>query len=568
MDKGNRKIVVVGGVAAGPKAAARLRRLDPQADITIVEEGAFLSYAGCGLPYFVGGDVDEIQALMSTPVGIPRDAAFFREVKNIRVRERTRALAIDRQAKTLRVRDLTTGNETILAYDKLVLATGGAPVAPPLPGADLAGVHRIWTPEDALALRRRMREKGVQDIVVVGGGLIGLEMAEAFAQWGMRLTVIEAAPHLLPGLLDGEMAFQVAKHLRSQGVAVYAGETVQAIVGDSQGRVQAVQAAGREMPAQVVLLATGVRPNARLAEAAGLALGPQGGVAVDERLRTSDPDIFAGGDCVEHLDRMRGKTTYAPLGSTANKHGRIIGDNLLGRGAFFGGIVGTTVAKVFAYHVGKTGLTETQAREAGYDAVTALAPATDAPHYYPTRQLVFLKLVADRKTRRLLGCQTTGPGEGVKRIDVAATALYFQAAVDDLARLDLGYAPPFATAVDLLAHGAHIVCNKLDGIARGLSPAEVQAKRERGEDFVWLDVRSPGEVKQARIDDPRVRHIPLGELRRRLGELPRDREIIAFCQFSVRGYEAQTILDGAGFPRTAFLDGGAAAWPYDLVEGA
>jgi rhodanese-related sulfurtransferase len=271
---------------------------------------------------------------------------------------------------------------------------------------------------------------------------------------------------------------------------------------------------------------------------------------------------------VENKHLITGEWAYAPLGSTANKHGRVIGTNIAGGDEVFPGILGTAIVKVFDYNVGRTGLTEQEARQRGYNVVTCLAPGPDKPHYYPTAQTLLIKLIADADTRRLLGIQAVGPGEADKRVDVAATALRFKATVDDVATLDLAYAPPYSQALDNLIHAANIVRNKIDGLAESISPQEVKAKMDRGDDFILLDVRSPAEYEAVRIEDPRVRLIPLGRLRPSLDDLPRDKEIIPFCKISLRGYEAYRILKGAGFTNVRFMDGGIVAWPYELKQGA
>jgi rhodanese-related sulfurtransferase len=281
-------------------------------------------------------------------------------------------------------------------------------------------------------------------------------------------------------------------------------------------------------------------------------------------MQTSDPDIYAGGDCVESHHLVSGQKIHWPMGSAANKHGRVIGDNLVGRKTAFSGVVGTAVLKAFDHNVGKTGLTEKQARDLGYTVVSTLTPSPDSPHFYPDNKLILVKLVADAHTGKLLGAQVMGPGEAVKRVDVLATAIRFGAGVNEVSELDLGYAPPYSTAIDVAAHAANIIQNKMTGLAKSISPMEVKAKLERGEDFVWLDVRSPQEFEQIRLDDPRVKLIPLGKLRERAGELPRDQEIIAFCKVSLRGYEAQRILEGLGFGQVRFMDGGIVAWPYAM----
>jgi rhodanese-related sulfurtransferase len=315
-------------------------------------------------------------------------------------------------------------------------------------------------------------------------------------------------------------------------------------------------------------MAVGVRPNDQLARNAGLEVHEKGGILVNEQMQTSDPDIYAGGDCVLCKHLISGQMVYVPLGSTANKHGRVIGTNLAGGKAAFPGILGTAVAKHCDFNIGCTGLTEKKARELGYNVVTTLSPAPDHAHYYPGAKVIFVKLVADADTRKVLGVQVVGPGEASKRVDVVATALSFGATIDDLATLDLGYAPPYSGALDNIIHAANIIRNKLDGIASTISPIEVKAKADAGEDFVLLDVRGPAEYQTMRIKDPRVKLVPLGKLRASLDELPKDAEIIPLCKISLRGYEAQRILQGAGFENVRFMDGGVVAWPYEIATGA
>jgi NADPH-dependent 2,4-dienoyl-CoA reductase/sulfur reductase-like enzyme/rhodanese-related sulfurtransferase len=568
MEKRKMKVVIIGGVATGPKTAARLRRLNPEAEITIIERGKILSYAGCGMPYYVSGDIADYGSLNSTPAGVPRDSLFFRNVKNINVLNRTLARSIDRNNKTVEIVHVETGESRSLSYDKLVLATGGQPIDLPIEGVGLNGVFRLWQPEDAIAMSEVISSKGVKTAVIIGAGLIGVEMTEALTKRGVDVTVVEMMPHILPGLLDEEVAAYLTRYIRSQGVDILTGSRVEEIVGNDQGVVTKVIVLDADIPADMVLIAVGVRPNSKLAQEAGLKIGKRGGIVVDKYLQTNDPDVYAGGDCVENTHLITGEDVFVPLGSTANKHGRVIANNVMGYREKFNGILGTTVVKVFNYNVAKTGLTERQAREAGFDVVTALSAAPDSAHYYPTHKPLLLKLIADRKTKKILGLQAVGAGETVKRVDVIATALAFGATVDDLPALDIGYAPPYSTAVDIAAHAANILRNKMDGIAKALTPMEVRAKIERGDDFIWLDVRSPAEHREKRIEDPRVKLIPLGMLRQRLDELPRDKEIIAFCKISLRGYEAQTILDGEGYKDVKFMDGGIDAWPYEVVFGA
>jgi NADPH-dependent 2,4-dienoyl-CoA reductase/sulfur reductase-like enzyme/rhodanese-related sulfurtransferase len=561
-----KKVVVIGGVAAGPKAAARLRRLDPTAEITIIEQGDLVSYAGCGTPYYIKGDIHEFGELIETPVGTPRDAVFFRKVKDIGVRTRTLAESIDRENKTVTLINLETSERETIPYDQLVLATGGMPVRPPIPGIDLGHVYTLRSPHDAQAIRDAIDAGGVRRAVIVGAGLIGLEMCEALATCGLEVTVVEMFPHVLPGLLDVETATFVGRHAKAQGINLVLGEKVVALEGNDQGRVSCVRTEGRALDADLVIVSVGVRPNDQLARNAGLDVHPKGGILVNERMQTSDPDIYAAGDCVLCTHMVSDETTYVPLGSTANKQGRVIGTNLAGGDETFAGILGTAVAKHCDFNIGSTGLTETKARALGYDVVATLAPAPDHAHYYPGAKVIFVKMVADAKTRKLLGVQVVGPGNAAKRVDVIATALRFGATVDDVATLDLGYAPPYSGALDNVIHAANILRNKMDGVAKTISPLEVKAKMDAGEDFVLLDVRGLAEYEAMRIEDKRVKLLPLGKLRASLDQLSKDEEIIPFCKISLRGYEAQCILEGAGFKNVRFMDGGVVAWPFEIAK--
>ena len=555
------RVVIVGGVAAGPKVASKVIRLCPDADVTIVEKGEFLSYAGCGLPYYVSGVVEEQKELMCTPIGVVRDPVFFQNVKNVRVLSRTKAVAVDRDAGRVKVRDLTDGSESWLDYDKLVLATGATPVVPPIPGVEQNGVFRLHGVRDAEGIREALADQKARDVTIVGGGLIGVEATEALAEHGCRVTIVEMLPQIL-NMLDWEVARLVERHLESHGVKVRTGTTVTAVEGN--GRVERVVTDAGTWPADIVILAIGVRPNVGLARDAGLDIGETGGIQVNDHMQTSDPDIYAAGDCVQMHDLLTGKPAYVPLGSTANKQGRVVAVNVCGGDEPFPGIVGSTVCKVFDYCVARTGLTEKKARDEGHDVVTALAPAPDKAHFMPEAKPLFLKLVVEAATRRLLGAQATGPGDGSKRIDVAAMAVTAGMTVDQLANADLSYAPPFSPAMDNIITAANVARNKLDGHMVGVSPMGVKRMLDEGRDFFFLDVRSPGEYEQVRL--PGATLIPLGALRSRLEEVPRDMPIVAFCKISLRGYEAALILRANGFEDVRVMDGGIAMWPFETIK--
>ena len=392
-----------------------------------------------------------------------------------------------------------------------------------------------------------------------------MEVCGAFVSRGCQVSVLEMMDRLVPALLDEDNSLLLERYLMDNGVDVRKGSRVVRLLDDGTGRVAGVETAdGQRIDADLVVMAIGVRPNVELAKEAGLEIGETGAIAVNEFLQTSDPDIYAGGDCVENTCMITGMKVYAPLGSTANKHGRVIGDNVTGGSTEFPGVTSTTVFKVLDYNIGTTGLNSREAEKLGYNVVASVAPRGEYAHYYPDSKSIIIKMIADRETSKLLGAQVIGPGEGVKRIDVAASVLRFGGEVKDVADLDLGYAPPFSTAIDPLAHAANIIRNKIAGLAHGISSTELKSKLVDDGDFVLLDVRTHGEVETEPFNDPRVVHIPVQDLRRRHEELPKDREIITFCRTSVRAYEAERILKGRGFKDVKFLDGSLKAWPFDV----
>jgi len=559
-----KRIVVIGGVAAGPKAAARARRLDPEADITIVEQDEILSYAGCGLPYYISGVVDDRRDLISTPIGVLRDPQFFAKVKNIKVLNRTRAIAIDRQAQEVEVQSVATGERQRLPYDKLVLATGAEPVEPPIPGKDLKNVLRLKRLEDADLFRETMQNQACPYVVIVGGGLIGMEMTEAVSECGSAVTVVEMLPHVLP-MLDADMAALLEKHMRGQGVTVKTSTRVMRMEGDEQGYVKSVVTSDGSFPAQLVLLSIGLRPNVTLAQQAGLLIDPSGGIHVNEYMQTSDPNIYAAGDCAAKTCFVRGTGCFLPLGSVANKEGRVAGSNAVGQVERFPGVAGATAAKVFDWNMGRAGLSEEQAAQLGIPVVSAVVSAPDKPHYYPGAKPVILKLIAEKANRRLIGIQGVGPGEIIKRIDVAVTAMTGRMTVDDVAHLDLAYAPPYSEAMDILIVGANVLRNKMDGLFQGVQSTDVQALQQAGADFMLLDVRSPDEYAAGTI--PGSTLIPLGAVRSRAGEIPRDKRVIAYCKTSLRAWEAVRILAGLGYANVEVLEGGVTAWPFEVKKG-
>jgi pyruvate/2-oxoglutarate dehydrogenase complex dihydrolipoamide dehydrogenase (E3) component/rhodanese-related sulfurtransferase len=391
--------------------------------------------------------------------------------------------------------------------------------------------------------------------------LIGVEVVESLLEYDCHITLVEMMPHILR-MLDWEMARLVERNMELYGVKVLTNTTVTSFEGE--GKVSAVITSRGRLPADLVVLGIGVKPNADLARAAGLQVGVTSGIKVNESLQTSDPDIYAVGDCAESMDLVTGKPCYVPMGSTANKQGRVAAINICGGQDRFPGILGSAVCKVFDFCVARTGLTEAAARQLGYNTVTVLVPEADHPHYMPQAKLIIIKLVVDKATRKLLGAQAVGPGEGDKRMDIAAMAITAGMTVDQLSKVDLCYAPPYSPALDNIITAANVARNKLDGLVSGITPMEVKAQLDAKKDFLFLDVRTPLEFKQEHL--PGSTLIPLGELRSRLGELPKDKEIVTFCKVSLRGYEAARILQGAGFTHVRVMDGGVAVWPFDDAD--
>lgn len=558
------KIVIIGGVAAGPKAAARARRLLPEAEITIIDRGELVSYGSCGLPLMLQGMVPGLDALTSTTYGLKRDLDWFHHEKDIQFRIRTLAEGIDLKRGEVSLLDLEDGKSYKLPYDQLVLATGATPFVPPIPGMDGEGVTVLHHPQDAVRVHRKVKE-GANRILIIGGGLIGLEVAAALATPKRQVTVVEREPQLLPGLLDPELALLIREEMETNYVTVRTGEEVAAVETGDEGKMM-VHLPGDRLEVDLVIVACGVRPNVTLAQECGLAIGSTGAIAVDEYLRTSDPNIYAAGDCVENKHLVSGRPVYVPLASTANKQGRVVGSNLAGLKETFPGIMGTGVFQVFELNGGKTGLTEKEALQMGYPVITGFTAGLDSAHYYPLHGHGVIKLVACAETKRLLGAQVVGPGELIKRLDVFSTAIQLGATMEQVAGLDLGYAPPFATPIDMGLHAVNTLRNKTQGWLHSVSLREFKELLDSNPELLILDVRTPEEVEDNPLSFDNQLRIPLYELRGRLGEVPKGKKIITVCQLGIRGYEAQRILTGAGFDDVSVLEGGVYGLPKSMLE--
>ncbi|MCO5308272.1 MAG: FAD-dependent oxidoreductase [Austwickia sp.] len=533
------KVVIVGGVAAGMSAATRLRRRDEDAHIVVFERGEHVSFANCGLPYYVGGVITERDALLlQTPASL---AARFR----IDVRTRHEVVAIDRAAKTVRVRDLAAGTESNESYDALVLAPGAAPFVPDFPGADRALALRNIADVDRM---HAAVAKQPRTAVVLGAGFIGLEMAENLVKRGVRVTVVELADQVLAPL-DPEMAALVQQRLTDQGVRVCTGTQVSAYDGSS-----ATLGDGSTVPADLLIAAIGVRAESTLAADAGLATNARGGIVVDEQQRTSDPAVYAVGDAAQKRDAIDGGPAMVPLAQTANRHGRLVADVITGRVGAAAPVLGTAIVGLFGLVVAATGWNEKRLRAAGRAIRVIHTHPADHAGYYPGAQQMSLKLLVDADTDAILGAQGVG-GAGVdKRIDIIATAIRGGLTASDLADLELAYAPQFGSAKDPVNMLGFIADNMATGMAETIQWHELPAAVEAG--AAVLDVRSPSEFADGAI--PGAVNLPVDELRDRLAEVP-DGDLVVHCAVGLRGYIAAQILTQRG-RRVRNLDGGIRTW--------
>ena len=548
------RVLVVGGNAGGASAAARLRRLDENAEIVVYEKGDYISFANCGLPYHVGGVIpDRSQLLVQTPQSM-------KERFNIDFLTGHEVTAIDRQAHTVTVRNLATGSEVVDHYDKLILAPGGSPVRPPIPGIDNKGITPLWTIPDMDRIVAAVHG-GARRAVVVGGGFIGVEVAENLREQKLDVALVEMLPQVL-SFLDPDMAAYAHQELLTHGVELHLGDGVASFAEGTGGGLMVTLSSGTRLTADLAVLAIGVRPNTQLAEQAGLAIGPTHGVVVDDHLRTSDPDIYAVGDVVEVEQFVTKSRALIPLAGPANRQARIAANNIAGQDDTYTGTQGTSIVKVFDLAAGATGANAALLTRLGiaFRSVT-IHPGQHAG-YYPGSTPLHIKLLYGQDGR-ILGAQATGYDGVDKRIDVLATAIRMGATVDDLTDLELAYAPPFGSAKDPVNMLGFVAQNDLTKVAESVAPEQLKDELARG--AVLLDVRQPEETSCGII--PGAVTIPLPELRARLGELPKDRKIIVtYCKVGLRGYVAQRILAQHGF-QVANLSGGYISWEAATTRG-
>ncbi len=533
------KILVIGGVAAGTKTAAKLKREDRSLDVTLIAKDKEISYAGCGLPYYIGGLIeDRSDLVVNTP-------AKFAALTGVEVFTGREAVKLNSSEKTVEAKNLETGETELYSYDRLVIATGASAVLPPIEGIDKAGVFKLRTPDDAVFMRDYMEANSVKKAVVIGAGFIGLETAENLKALGIQTTVIDFAPQVMPNILDPEIANYVKKHLMKQGIRVITGTKAEAVLGD--GQVTGLKTSAGTLPCTLLAAAAGIRPNTAFLADSGLDLF-KGTIKVDNRLKTNLPDVYAVGDCAMVTNRITGEAKWAPMGSSANLEGRTLAGILAGKEKSFPGVLGTAVVKLPALNCARTGLTEIQAAEAGYQVITALAVTDDKAHYYPDSSFFITKLIADKDSHKLLGAQILGPGAVDKMADIAVMGISMGARLEDFENTDFAYAPPFSTAIHPFVQAVYILLNKLEGTLVSMTPAEYAA----------------GKADKYRVIDvapvPSIHGADFVDLAKVNGELPgiaRDEKLLLVCSKGKRAYFLQNRLRHFGYTNTVVLEGAA-----------
>ncbi len=535
------KILIIGGVAAGATAAAKVRRISPTAEIIMLEAGPDISFANCGLPYFIGGDIKSRSKL------ILQSPESFNEQYGVEVHTHTIVSSIDRTAHKVKTLDTRSGEQNTFEYTKLILAQGGRPITPTLPGADFDHVFTLWTLEDMDKISHHLEEKKPRNAVVVGGGFIGLEMVEALVKRGLNVNVVEMMPHVM-AIMEAETAGFIENELLSYGVGIHTGAGVTQIMPHSVKLDN-----GKILDADMVLLSIGVRPTLQLAKEAGLEIGEAGGLLVNSHLQTSDPDIFAAGDMVEIEHRVNGKKVRIPLAGPANRQGRIAAENALGGNHSYKGSIGTSVVRVFEAVAGITGFSLKQARAAGIDADAVVVHKEHHTSYYPGAEMVTTMLIYDRNTGIILGGQAAGYKGADKRLDVIATATAAKLTISDLADIDFAYSPPIGTANDAINMAAYTAENRISGFSPSITVAELDDFTE-GKNPVFLDVRDVFAFKKSHVKG--ALNLPLEVLAQQINAIPANRMVIVYDETGKKGHQALRTLLGTGFKDVTNVSGG------------
>lgn len=532
-------VLVIGGVAAGTKTAAKLKRENRDFNVTLITKGENISYAGCGLPYYVGGVIEDKSDLI---VNTPKS---FSELTQVEVKTSVEALEIDRDKKIVKAFDIQNKEEIIFNYDKLVIATGADPIKPPIEGIDLEGVYYMRTPDDAIAVREVVETNNVKRAVVVGGGFIGLEVAENLHEMGVKTTLVEAMDHIMPGF-DDEVSSYVENEFIENGIMVLTGERLTSIEGDE--KVSKVRTDKRAMKADMIVMSVGIRANSNIAETCGLELEANKTIKVNEYMQTNDENIYAVGDCVTVKNILSGMPAWSPMGSSANKEGRCLAKTLAGKKTEFNGVLGTGIVKLLNLNAARTGLTEKEALNLGYNVESVLVPIDDKAHYYPDSKMIIIKLISDKDNKKVLGAQVFGEGNVDKHIDVISTAITFNATINDLQNLDLAYAPPFSTAIHPVGHAANVLLNKIDGDVKTLRCEEFLNNQES---YKLADVNKAPQLEG-------VTYIDLAQLNGKIDGFELDDKILLVCARGKRAYLAYNRMKHFGYKDVKVLEGGLA----------
>ena len=541
------KIVIVGGVAGGASAAAKARRVNEAAVITVYERGQYVSFANCGLPYYVGGTIDDRdELLLQTP------EKFWKRFR-VAVKVRHEVLSIFPDTRSITVKNLESGALFNVPYDKLILAPGAGAVVPDIPGIDAKNVFTVKTVPDSEAIKQFLADHHSKAAIVVGGGFIGLETAEALMNLGLKVTLVELTPQVLPAF-DQDMAALMAQHLQEKGMELILGDGVENVHTNGGLAHEIELSSHTRLPCDVVILCIGVRPELKLAKDAGLRIGQSGGIKVDECQLTSNPHIYAAGDAVEIMHLVTGKSSRIPLAGPANKQGRVAGANAAGGSLKFPGAIGTAIVESLGMVAAKTGLSEREAQVHGFDYFVSVTHPFDHADYYPGAEALHMKLVVEKLTGRLLGAQIIGEQGVDKRIDVLATAIAAKMNVEDLENLDLAYAPQFNSAKGPVIMAGFVAANILRGNVKIITGDELEKKLQSETPLQLLDVRTSNEYHEIHI--PQATLIPVDELREHLGELDPTKETVVYCRVGFRGYLACRILLQHGFQNVFNLTGG------------
>ncbi|CAK7068173.1 FAD-dependent oxidoreductase [Tissierella sp.] len=533
------KVLIIGGVAAGTKVAAKLKRENRDLEVTILTESKDISYAGCGLPYYVGNVIpDKDKLIVNTP------KSFF-ELTGSNVLTEMKVTKVNPKENTIEALDLKTNETYTYEYDKLVIASGAQPIKPPLEGVDLDGVFFMRTPEDAISLRDAIEADKIKRAVVVGGGFIGLEVAENLALQGINVTVIDMAEMVPPGF-EPEFTEYIANHLAEHGIMVFTGTKLEAIIGEN--KVEKIKTDKRVMKADAVILSIGIRANTGFLADTDIELMPNRTIKVNNSFQTNYENIYAIGDCASVANKITGEHAWSPMGSTANITGRILAKNINDEGINYGGVLGTGIAKLPELNIGRTGLTEAAAKDAGYDVISVVTVVDDKAHYYPDASFFIVKMLADRNTKKLLGLQVLGKGAVDKMIDIAVTAITMEATLEDLENMDLAYAPPFSTAIHPFAHTVNVLLNKISGNFNTITPYDFAAGKAEGYKIIDASIV------------PSLKGIPYVDLSKVDGELPeygKDERLLLVCSKGKRAYMLQNRLKHFGYTNTLVLEGGS-----------